>query len=388
MNLPAAYDLGPVGFILLLGAALAALPVAWVWRRQRRADTASRLRLLTIATLMLTFDLVLFGAFTRLTDSGLGCPDWPGCYGSTSPQGAQAPIQAAQQALPDGPVTQGKAWIEMVHRYLATGVGGLITVLLLAQLWGARRRPADAFPGWAAATWIWVCLQGAFGALTVTLKLYPLIVTLHLFGGLMLLVFLAVQVQLQRREPLPASGTLQAAAWALAALSLVQILLGAWVSTNYAVLACQDFPTCQGRWWPEMDFTHGFTLLRELGLGRDGGFLPFSALTAIHYTHRLMAYVVLGCMAAFAIALHTTGQPAQRRWALGVALLAAWQVATGVGNVLLGQPLLAAEAHTGGAAAWVLGLATWLARAHLARTASARQAVPDLVRKMRSTALP
>lgn len=128
---------------------------------------------------------MLFGAFTRLTDSGLGCPDWPGCYGNASPTGAAHEIRAAESSLPDGPVTRGKAWIEMIHRYLATGVGVLITVSALASWVEHRRAPrhhgaGDASPWWATATLIWVCVQGAFGALTVTMKLYPAIVTAHL----------------------------------------------------------------------------------------------------------------------------------------------------------------------------------------------------------------
>jgi cytochrome c oxidase assembly protein subunit 15 len=139
-----------------------------------------------LLTLFLTFDLVLFGAFTRLTDSGLGCPDWPGCYGKASPLGASAEIAAAQSAMPSGPVTHGKAWVEMVHRYLATGVGVLILTLAMAS-WLQRRRggsTAGVSPWWPTVTLVWVCLQGAFGALTVTMKLFPAIVTLHLLGGL------------------------------------------------------------------------------------------------------------------------------------------------------------------------------------------------------------
>jgi cytochrome c oxidase assembly protein subunit 15 len=359
----APYDLAPIAAIALVGALLALGPVAWVWRRQRGRGAPARLHALTVLTLCLTFDLVLFGAFTRLTDSGLGCPDWPGCYGQSSPLGAQAQIGAAQSALPEGPVTHGKAWIEMTHRYLATGVGGLIFVLVVLAWALARRRGAPFSPWWPTATLLWVCVQGAFGAWTVTLKLYPLIVTLHLLGGLILLALLAVQTQLPKRSTLALPRGLFIALWGLAALSALQIALGGWVSTNYAVLACgEGFPACQGSAWPAMDFARGFTLLRGLGVDASGAGLPFAALTAIHYAHRLMAYAVLLGMLAFAWRLWASRDPALRRWAAGTLAIAAWQLASGLSNVVLGWPLIGAVAHTAGAAAWVTLLAMLLTR--------------------------
>lgn len=374
---PAAYDLAPLLAILGFGALLALLPFAWIWRRDRAKGPAARLQALTVLTLFLTFDLVLFGAFTRLTDSGLGCPDWPGCYASASPLGASAQIGAAQAALPGGPVTHPKAWIEMIHRYLATGVGALIALLALLSWLAARRRHLPISPWWATATLAWVCVQGAFGALTVTMKLYPLIVTAHLLGGLVLLALLAVQKEHYRSAPFALPPRLYGAAVVLAAISVLQIALGGWVSTNYAVLACRDFPTCQGAWWPTMDFEHGFALLRELGAGKDGGFLPFAALTAIHYMHRLGAYVVLLAMLLFAWRLHASGAPVLRRWAQGVAAIALWQLATGLSNVMLGWPLLGAVAHTAGAAAWVTLLAMLLTRARRTAPAQTRQGLPN-----------
>jgi len=357
-------DLAPVLRIALLGAVLALGPLAWVWLRHRGAAPAARLRALTLLTLFLTFDLVLFGAFTRLTDSGLGCPDWPGCYGSASPVGAHAEIRAEQSQRPGGPVTHGKAWVEMTHRYLATGVGVLITVLALASWRLARRARAPISPWWATATLIGVCLQGAFGAWTVTMKLYPAIVTTHLLGGMALLALLAAQSQAFAPKPLALPAGLRRGLVAVAALVVLQIALGGWVSTNYAVLACQDFPTCQGSWWPAMDFGHAFTLRRELGETGAGDYLPFAALTAIHYLHRLAAYVVLAALLLLAWRLHAAGA---RRAGLALAGVAAWQLATGLGNVLLGWPLLAAVAHTGGAAAAVLLLTTLLVRCLQAR---------------------
>jgi cytochrome c oxidase assembly protein subunit 15 len=373
------WNLAPIVRLALLGLILAAAPLAWVWLRHRDGEPIRRLRALTLVTLFLTFDLVLFGAFTRLTDSGLGCPDWPGCYGSVSPMGASVQISAAEQAMPDGPVTTEKAWIEMIHRYLATAVGVLITVMTVTA-WALHRRlnrPLHAgallSPWWPTATLVWVCLQGLFGALTVTMKLYPAIVTTHLLGGLGLLVLLALQAEgYRQREGRSHVGffddTARPSAWRaavmlLAVLSGLQIALGGWVSTNYAVLACTDFPTCHGQWWPTMDFAEGFALRRHLGLNAQGTTLEMDALTAIHYTHRLMAYVVLAALLAMAWALWRLAAPDARRWALFLVGVALWQAATGVSNVVLGWPLLAAVSHTGGAAVLVVGLATLWMRA-------------------------
>ena len=368
-------DWAPLLRMALLGTAIALGPLAWLWLRHRNATPTCRLHALTLLTLFLTFDLVLFGAFTRLSDSGLGCPDWPGCYGSASPLGARDEILAAQTAQPSGPVTHGKAWVEMVHRYLATAVGVLITVIATMSWWLRQRSAAHApSPWWGTLTLAWVIAQGAFGALTVTMKLYPAIVTLHLLGGLGLLALLAVQDQAFAPRPLALSRSLLAGAWAVAALVLVQLALGGWVSTNYAVLACSDFPTCQGLWWPQMDFPQAFTLRRELGQTAAGAYLPFAALTAIHVTHRLAAFVVLVAMALLAWRLHRAGDPAQRRYALGLGLLGAWQLATGLSNVVLGWPIVAAVSHTGGAALLAVLLASLLARAHWREAARPQRA--------------
>lgn len=366
METPPLYDLAPLARLMLLGAAIALAPLAWVhWRSRHHAPhdaPGQRWQALALLTLFLTFDLVLFGAFTRLTDSGLGCPDWPGCYGHASPVGAQTQIAAAQQALPSGPVTHGKAWVEMVHRYLATAVGVLIIALTVGA-WRQRARGGQAAPSpwWATATLVWVCLQGAFGALTVTMKLFPAIVTLHLLGGVVLLVLLCVQTvrQAQRAQgvaPVPVARGIRVALWLCAGLLAGQIALGGWVSTNYAVLACSSFPQCQGSWWPEMAWREAFVLWRPLGLLPDGSHLAFAALTAIHYAHRLAAYVVLAALLLLAWRLGRVPalQP-QRRWLAGLALL---QLVTGLSNVVLGWPLLAAVLHTGGAAALALVL-TW-----------------------------
>jgi cytochrome c oxidase assembly protein subunit 15 len=356
MNSQTLYDLSPALRLMIMGLVVALGPLAWVWVHNKNAPVAQRLRVLTLVTLFLTFDLVIFGAFTRLTDSGLGCPDWPGCYGSASPVGAQMHIEAAQTAMPTGPVTHSKAWIEMIHRYLATGVGVLILTLTVTS-WLERKR-ISVSPWWPTATLIWVCLQGAFGALTVTMKLFPAIVTMHLLGGLILLALLRAQAaryaQAHGTNVTILSVGLRFAVIAAFAMLWAQIALGGWVSTNYAVLACTDFPGCQNSLWPSMDFSQGFTLWRELGAGHDGANISFEALTAIHYVHRLMAFLVFAVFLALAFCLHRI--PALRmpaRWLAGLILL---QAVTGISNAVLGWPLLAAVMHTGGAAALVIVL--------------------------------
>lgn len=350
------YDFAPLARMMLLGLLIALGPLTWVWLRNRHAAPAQRLRVLTLITLFLTFDLVLFGAFTRLTDSGLGCPDWPGCYGHMSPVGATDAIAAAQEAMPTGPVTHSKAWVEMVHRYLATGVGVLILVLALVS-WLERKR-LSVWHGWPLLTLFWVCLQGAFGALTVTMKLFPAIVTLHLLGAMVLLALLRLQAGgYALAAPSSEGKTIISTGqrlllWAVFALLWLQIALGGWVSTNYAVLACSEFPTCQGSWWPPMDFQQGFSLWRGLGLTSAGDAIPFSALTAIHYVHRLSAYAVFLGLGLAAWSMWR--RPALRRVAQTLALLALWQLCSGLANVVLDWPMLAALAHTGGAAALVI----------------------------------
>ncbi len=363
---PSLYNLGPTLHLLVMGSLLAMLPLCWVWLRNPRASTSQRVQWLTWATLFLTFDLVMFGAFTRLTDSGLGCPDWPGCYGHASPLGAMHAIENAQNQMPSGPVTHVKAWIEMLHRYLAMAVGGLILVLT-AFAWFRRQHAASHIKTqvlWPTLTLVWVCVQGAFGALTVTMKLFPLIVTLHLMGGLILVGLLTFQVQQQRLAALPelASSVCAKLRWLVAIgllLVAVQVVLGGWVSTNYAVLACSTFPKCQDVWWPVMDFAQGFGLWRPLGLDTQGNLLAFPALTAIHYVHRLFAYAVFAYLGVLAWQLHRVSM-----WqypARVLMTLLALQFVTGLSNVLLDWPLVSAVLHTGGAAALCATLVWMLA---------------------------
>ncbi len=353
MQITPVYDFSPTLGLLLIAVVLAAVPVLWWLLKNRQRTPTSRLHTLAVLVLFLTFDLVLFGAFTRLSDSGLGCPDWPGCYGSVTPMGAQAHIDAAQAAAPTGPVTTSKAWIEMLHRKMATAIGALITLLMVLS-WAWRKQTRHT-PWLASFTFVWVCVQGAFGAWTVTLKLFPAIVTLHLLGGMVLLFLLAWQVA--RSQEAAAWGGAQASGlrpWVLAGMVvlLVQMALGAWVSTNYAVLACDDFPQCRGQWWPPMDFENGFQIWHALGQLRSGASVDLPMLTAMHMTHRLFALVVVAVLGILAYKLiKQSSRPSSGKILAG---LVALQVATGMANVVLGWPLLAALLHTGGAAALVI----------------------------------
>jgi len=369
----ALFNLGPVFKLLLLAVVVAMGPLAWVWLRHRHHDVPNRVHQLTALTLFLCFDLVLFGSFTRLSDSGLGCPDWPGCYGHASPFGAGEAIQAAQSAMPTGPVTLSKAWIEMIHRYLAMTVGVLI--LTLAVFSWKRDRTLWA---WPTLTLVWVCVQGAFGALTVTMKLFPAIVSLHLLGGMLLLMLLLMQL-LRQRHALWAESRLvvpTSVRWWLMAtvgLLLLQVVMGAWVSSNYAVMACDTYPKCQGAWWPEMNFDKGFELWRHLGVDGVGEALPFQALTAIHFVHRWHAVPVALLLLWSAFLLHKHGLKLQAK---GLWLLLLLQFITGVSNAVLGWPLLAALLHTASAAGllmlltWSLGITESRSARHIATTFS------------------
>ncbi len=355
MNEVSLFNIAPLLQLLALAVLLAIAPLSWVWMKNRHTQVAHRMRHLTLITLFLTFDLVLFGAFTRLTDSGLGCPDWPGCYGHASPVGASEAIATAQSAMPTGPVTLKKSWIEMIHRYLAMLVGILI-LTLAAFTWRTER----SLWVWPSLTLVWVCVQGTFGALTVTMKLFPLIVTLHLLGGMLLLVFLMVQLVRQRHATNHAS--LQAVPVWLYLLTLVCFLsvliqtgLGAWVSSNYAVLACDTYPMCQNSWWPDMNMDKAFELWRGLGLDADGQALPFQALTAIHMVHRWHALLPALLLLLVAAGWWQRGLKTPARLLSALLLL---QFATGISNAVLGWPMLAALLHTGSAAALLLVL-TW-----------------------------
>jgi cytochrome c oxidase assembly protein subunit 15 len=346
--------------ICLTGLCIALFPLTYIWVK----GDANKFRKLVWVTTFLTMDLVMFGGFTRLTDSGLGCPDWPGCYGTASPFVAHAAIHAAHALMPTGPVSMTKAWIEMLHRYFATAIGVLIIVQVVLA-W-AKRRQLQISPWWPTALLALICVQGAFGAWTVTLKLQPVIVTIHLLLGLTMLAMLGWLGA--RLTPTPADP--QAAPWQGAAvfgliLLIVQIALGGWVSTNYAVLACSDFPTCNGMWVPPMDFSHGFHLWRQLGRTGDGEVLSQDALVAIHWLHRTFAFVVVPYIAWLAWKLRRYA--ALRAPATGLLAVIVIQFVTGLSNIVLQWPLAIAVAHNGGSAVLLLLLVMLNYRLSVAR---------------------
>jgi cytochrome c oxidase assembly protein subunit 15 len=307
-------------------------------------------RLLLIATL-LAFAVIALGAYVRLSDAGLGCPDWPGCYGHwLGVPEAHHEQQAAAQAYPDRPLDTGKAWKEMLHRYLA-GTLGLLILALCILAWRKESRSQQS-PALPTALLGIIGLQAALGMWTVTLLLKPVIVTLHLIGGmttLSILVGMAVAGRNAKAEDAVGPGTRLLAFSALLAV-VIQIALGGWVSSNYAALACPDFPTCQGQWQPEMDFAHAFSLHRELGETADGQLLPFAALTAIHWSHRLGSALVTLITGWLALALFKTGKRRWKTWGGLLAFLLLAQLSLGIANVLLGLPLAIAVAHNLGAA--------------------------------------
>lgn len=338
-------------FLLAIGGSLG----LGFWLGLIKHGQANYYRRLIGLTAFLTFDLIVFGGFTRLTDAGLGCPDWPGCYAQASPLQAQESIALAEQQQPSGPVTLVKAWIEMLHRYFAMAVGFLVMCIMI-RAWRQRQH---ASPWLATILFALVCVQGAFGAWTVTMKLQPLIVTLHLLLGLSLLAGLIwlysqqmnIAVIVQHRDwPVQPVAPRPLAYWAIFSLAILclQIALGGWVSTNYAVLACPDFPLCHGQWLPEMDFAQAFTLWRALGKDAAGEMITMPALTAIHWLHRVFAGVALLVMARL---IYLLGQHLSFRY-LAYCLVGGLvlQIVTGITNITLQWPLIGAILHNAGAA--------------------------------------
>ncbi len=310
-------------------------------------------RLALLAT-MLAVVVVLLGAYTRLTHAGLGCPDWPGCYGFIGVPKTEVQLAHAELHYPEAPVEAQKGWNEMVHRYFAGSLGLLILSLTILAL---RRRAQPGQPLKLPLLLLGVVIaQAAFGMWTVTLKLWPQVVTAHLLGGFttLALLFLLTLRLSGGLAPLPA---VPARLRRLAALGLLlvigQIALGGWVSSNYAAVACIDLPTCHGQWWPTMDFANGFHLTQHIGPNYLGGQLDSEARTAIHLTHRLAALAVTLVLLALAWQLRNEGF-SRLAGLLLLALTA--QVSLGISNVLLHLPLVVAVAHNGGGAALLLVL--------------------------------
>jgi len=302
-----------------------------------------------------TLFVIVIGAWVRLTDAGLGCPDWPGCYGKISwPKAEQHVAQANEVWGHIREVEPGKAFREMFHRYIASGLGLLIAALAVLA-WIRRRQPDQpvALPFVLLGL---VLFQGALGMWTVTLLLKPAIVTAHLIGGMTtfaLLLWLALKVTPRQQPPTLPARAQHGAVIAVLLILIIQLLLGGWVSTNYAALACTGFPGCSGHWWPPMDFAEGFRIWRGIGVDYEGGVLDPAARAAIHMSHRVWAVVVVIGFSWLLVRLWRAED--LRRWAVLIALALCVQIGVGIYNVTGGLPLANAVAHNGMAAV-LLGL--------------------------------
>ena len=317
---------------------------------------------LAVAAVAMASVVVVLGAFTRLADAGLGCPDWPGCYGFVGIPMSETTIATAEARFPEAPYEFDKAWPEMVHRYFASGLG--LVILVIAGIAIRRRRDAGQPLKLPLLLVGLVLLQGAFGAWTVTLKLWPQVVTAHLLGGFTILSLLfLLALRLGWRVPSAEGAALrgQNALKPLAAIAVVvlvcQIALGGWTSSNYAALACPDFPTCQGELWPEADFAHGFDVTQAVGPNYLGGLLYGEGRVAIHLAHRVGALIVTLLLGFLAFRLLR----APDDWGLkplgfAVAGVLSLQVALGIGNVVLSLPIAVATAHNAVGAALLLTL--------------------------------
>lgn len=301
-------------------------------------------KVLVLLGAALALCVVVLGAYVRLSDAGLGCPDWPGCYGTLTVPQSETAILNAQSAYPNSMVIVGKAWREMAHRYLA-GTLGLIVLAIFALGWRAKRE-INTSPWLSTILVVIIAFQAMLGMWTVTMLLKPAIVSAHLLGGmttLAILVWLAHRHWGSYSMNIIKSKHLKIAIRFALVIIIMQIFLGGWTSTNYAALACTDFPTCHGVWLPEMDFKDAFHLVHDLGQSTNGGTLTLASLTAIQWTHRIGALITLIYLGVIALNVLKYGQ---LKW-LGVALLVALcvQISLGIANLILHLPLVLAVAH-------------------------------------------
>jgi cytochrome c oxidase assembly protein subunit 15 len=316
----------------------------------------SPLHRLAVLAALVAFAVIVLGAYVRLSHAGLGCPDWPGCYGQLTWPVEAHEVSRAAEAYPERPVESDKAWKEMMHRYVA-GILVLLVVAINLLSWTGRHR-GDGSRGLAAVLLALILLQAALGMWTVTLKLLPLVVMGHLMGGLAtfgLLLWLA-----WRSGPAAMASSLASFRLPIViglAVLLIQLALGGWTSANYAALACPDFPTCHDQLWPDANFSDGFVLWREIGVDYEGGILDMQARVAIHLAHRvgaLLTFLVLGILA-----VRLTRAPPARQEGLVLGALLVAQIGLGIQNVVLQLPLINAIAHNG-MGALLLAMMLWL----------------------------
>ncbi len=312
---------------------------------------------------VLALVVVILGAFVRLSDAGLGCPDWPGCYGHMDVPQTHHEVQQANLAYPERPVEAAKAWKEMIHRYFAGTLGLLVFVMAILAL---RHRHAERQQVLVPVFLVGLIIfQALLGMWTVTIKLNPTIVMSHLIGGLATLSLLWwVSLRqgglfVQRLPDTANYSRLRRVALVGLIVVVLQIMLGGWTSANYAALHCPDFPTCQGQWLPELDLSEAFTLWHGAEQNFEGGIMDNDARVTIHFIHRLMAlvtFIYLG-MLAMSLLFNHSYRPL-RKFGIALAVVLVAQVVLGISNVVLSLPLLIAVGHNAGAALLLLTMVT------------------------------
>jgi heme a synthase len=314
------------------------------------------LKNIALISFFIAFTVVMLGAWVRLTDAGLGCPDWPGCYGDILVPNNVDLIDGFDQSLDDRPFNSGKAWREMIHRYLASALG-ILCLAILALAW--KRGEKILLP---VLLVLMVGFQGILGMLTVTWLLKPVIVMAHLLGGLTTLSLLFLIVR-KDKPKITASINLKRLVLIGFFALITQIALGGWTSSNYAATACPDFPTCQSQWWPDsMNFTNGFDLWNEIGIDYEGGILDSQARTAIHFSHRLgaIALILVTLIVGFSLRKIST------TFILGSALLAilSVQVSIGISLIIFAFPITLAVLHNGFAALFLIAMVEAVRKTH------------------------
>ena len=311
---------------------------------------------------LLALTVIILGAYVRLSDAGLGCPDWPGCYGKLIvPEGSSSQVEEMSKAYPERPFEKDKAWKEMLHRYLAGTLGFLILTLTFLA-WSKKQ--FSNFRLFSSILLVLVIFQGVLGMWTVTLLLKPIIVMLHLLGGLTILSLLYWKLLREQSKNGVFVSIDNIKLRPVVIMSLVvlfcQISLGGWTSSNYAALACPDFPTCQGKWWPKMDFYEGFILWRGLGIDYEGGTLDSAARTAIHMSHRIGAIITTIVIVYVGLCNVFSNSKYLKLTGIAMLVLLITQILLGIANVKFNLPLPIAVAHNGVAALLLLSLVTLL----------------------------